>query len=168
MLRLILAFLCLGIGLQMHAQHSDASAVIDDQVWIPFMETYTSFDAEGYNELHTDNVLRINRDGQRIKVGDEYKSDQISSAQKNLQKGAKRSIEFAFIERIHDGDHGFEVGYYKVTYLSPDGNRYSYGKFHVVLQKLEGQWKILMDADSSLDGSITEEEFSRWDILSLN
>lgn len=45
----------------------------------------------------------------------------------------------------------FEVGYYKTssTDATTGETRSGYGKFHVLLRKENGTWKIIMDADAN-------------------
>jgi hypothetical protein len=56
-----------------------------------------------------------------------------------------------FIQRIASTDKAFEVGYYKSTSTNTTTGekRSGYGKFHVLLRKENGVWKILMDADAN-------------------
>jgi hypothetical protein len=56
-----------------------------------------------------------------------------------------------FIQRIASDGKAFEVGYYKTssTNSTTGEKRTGYGKFHVLLRKENGVWKILMDADAS-------------------
>ena len=62
----------------------------------------------------------------------------------------KRTLELRFIQRIAENDKAFEVGYYKFTGIQADGKtRNGYGKFHVLLRRENGIWKIVMDADAS-------------------
>ena len=65
----------------------------------------------------------------------------------------KRDIELRFLQRIASIDKAFEVGYYKTTSInaSTGQKKISYGKFHVLLRKENGIWKILMDADEKAD-----------------
>jgi hypothetical protein len=55
-------------------------------------------------------------------------------------------------------DQAFEVGYYKTTSANivSGEKRNGYGKFHVLLGKENGVWKILMDAanEKSDEGGI--------------
>ena len=48
--------------------------------------------------------------------------------------------ERSFLERIVNGDTAWEVGYYKVRSKRPDQEpRIFYGKFHVLLRKIDGR-----------------------------
>ena len=72
----------------------------------------------------------------------------------------KRSIELRFSERMASENQALDVGIYKTTYFNVDGSTISfYGKFLVVLRKENGIWKILVDTDSSENGTIDEKSF---------
>jgi len=65
-----------------------------------------------------------------------------------------------FTERIANENIAFETGIYKTTYLEPDGtNESHYGIFQVALKKINGIWKITMDADSNYGETIGEGDF---------
>lgn len=63
----------------------------------------------------------------------------------------KSNIELRFLQRIASADKAFEIGYYKTTSINSQTGekRTGYGKFHVLLRKESGRWKILMDADAN-------------------
>ena len=48
-----------------YSQIGDTDREIDEQVWMPFKTTYAAYDMESYNELHSDDVLRITSSGIR-------------------------------------------------------------------------------------------------------
>lgn len=149
------------------AQNQDSiQQVINQQVWYPFIETYGNLDAAGFMDIHTDDIIRINRDGKSIRIGEAYAQSQQRSAFRSKRNGAKRSIAFSFTERFASEDHAFEQGYYKVNWENPKhGKGISYGEFQVILKKVEGQWKILVDSDTSHDGQLTEEDFKKGKLL---
>ena len=65
---------------------------------------------------------------------------------------------------------GYEVGFYRVIYQEEGKeNRKSYGRFHVVLKKIDGQWKIAQDWDSnSFNGRpIGQQDFDEGKKLDL-
>ncbi len=140
------------------------SEQINRDVWIPFMEAYQVDDGEKYAALHTDDVLRVT--GGDILVGQEYKDRLIYwMSQPNR---IKKEINFSFDQRVHSDSIGYEVGYYKLTYF-PEGEdtRVSIGRFHVVLKKIDGVWKIAQDWDASqINGQeVTEADFDKGEKL---
>ena len=56
-----------------------------------------------------------------------------------------------FVQRIASNDKACEVGYYKTksTNVVFGEKRNGYGKFHVLLRKENGMWRVLMDADAN-------------------
>jgi ketosteroid isomerase-like protein len=124
---------------------------INEQIWKPFKDSYETHNAEVFNGLHTDNMLRINAGG--ITLGPDYKAN--ITARYNSDNQNKITIDFAHEHRFYNGDIGYEVGYYRVIYHIPDGRTSeSYGRFHVVLKKIEGRWKITQDWDTEKVGSV--------------
>ena len=159
-------FFGLLIGQTTCAQWTQAEQEINDQVWFPFMQTYDGFDAEGFMAIHTEDVVRVSRDGRNIRIGDEYGESVRKGNARSLERKRQRSISFSFLERIISDDTAFEVGYYKVESSEPGKEpRTSIGKFHVVLKKENGNWRIAMDSDTSADGSFTSDDFDAGKIL---
>lgn len=131
---------------------------INDQVWKPFIKSFNALDAKGFMDVHSAEMTRVIQDGNKIFGYEEYYRDNEEGNQRTLRSNQKRTLELRFIQRIAHDNRGFEVGYYKFTSVQPDGSkRNGYGKFHVLLRKEMGVWKILMDADAS--ESTTESIF---------
>lgn len=127
---------------------------INDQVWKPFIENFNSGNIDGFMAVHSKDLVRVPRDAKTIFDYDLYKW------QLEKTSNTKRSIELRFTERTATNTKASEVGIYKTTYNTPQGEtKTSYGKFLVILRKEYGTWKILVDTDSSEGGTITEETF---------
>ena len=153
-----LTFLFLSvIGLMAYSQDSEIQKDIDQQVWEVFKKSYAARDAALFNSIHTDDVLRIS--SREIRIGDEYKN-QIAENYKRPFEGSI-SIDFRFEHRVHREEVAFEVGYYKVNRTNADGKEANfYGRFNVLLKKLDGIWKIAQDWDS---GNINGHEVGAGD-----
>ncbi len=148
------------------AQTDDVQKAINKDVWKPFMISYAAFDTDAFMAVHTEDVIRINRDGKNIRIGEEYRKGQAQGNERNKKVGAQRSIEFSFLERFAREDIAFESGYYKVKSKRPEQEeRTFYGHFHVVLKKVDGVWKLWMDSDTSHDGTLGEEDFKKGEIF---
>lgn len=157
---LFLSFALLLVANLLTAQEINFQKEINDQVWRPFIKTYNSFDTEGFMAIHTKDIIRINRDGGSIRIGEEYKTGMQQGNERSLKNNYQRSIEFRFLERLARSEVAFEVGYYKVTSKRGDADeRVFYGKFHVVLKKEDGLWKLDMDSDTSNKGLFNETHF---------
>ena len=90
-----------------------AATQINEQIWRPFIKAYNNFDAEAFNSLHTDDVLRVTPWG--IRKGETYFKKNIERYEKNKQNGNTRKLSFTFEYRIHSENEAYEVGYYKVV-----------------------------------------------------
>ena len=66
-----------------HSQESIEKEV-NAQVWKPFVKVWSSFDAEAFNKLHTEDVLRASQGG--LKLGKEYHESNIVSFTKSIAK----------------------------------------------------------------------------------
>ena len=126
---------------------------INNQVWKPFIKSFNKGDDEGFKAVHSKDVIRVNQDGKKISGYDQYFKKVPDSVKAKWGKWS-RHIELRFTQRIAADDKAFEVGYYKTINKNADTGetRTGYGKFHVLLRKENGAWKILMDADAN-DGT---------------
>ncbi|MDF1864226.1 MAG: DUF4440 domain-containing protein [Saprospiraceae bacterium] len=149
-----------------YSQVDSIQLQINQDVWYPFMESYASFNDKEFMSIHTDDIIRISRDGQRIQVGEEYAKSMAENAKWNKERKRTRTIEFSFLERFSSGGMAFEVGYYKVISMEPEKEpKNYYGIFQVVLKNIDGKWKLLVDSDTSINNSLTEEDFLKGTIL---
>lgn len=142
----------------------DTKTEINEQVWKPFIKTLLSHDVEGFMNLHSKDVMRVERDHGQLLNFDRYKKELSMSwpawKQSMEVEKTKNAFELRFLERISNGDLAFEVGYFKNETIRANGEkRTSYGQFHVALRKENGIWKILVDSDSNNKRTITEEMF---------
>jgi len=123
---------------------------IDEQVWKPFIKAFNSDDNDGFRAVHSREIIRVVQDDNRLLGYDEY-FKKVPDSLKAKWANWKKNIELRFIQRIASVDKAFEVGYYKSTSTNvvTGEKRSGYGKFHVLLRKENGVWKILMDADAN-------------------
>jgi ketosteroid isomerase-like protein len=128
---------------------AQSSAEIDQQVWRLFIQSFNSGDYEKFSSVHSKDVIRVTQDNKQISGYAEYFKKQPDSI-KAKRAVWKRNLELRFLQRIDGADKAFETGYYKTssTNTVTGEKRISYGKFHVLLRKENGTWKILMDADA--------------------
>jgi ketosteroid isomerase-like protein len=123
---------------------------INEQVWKPFIKAFNNNDDDAFSAVHSKEVIRVTQDENQIIGYSEY-FKKVPDSVKAKWKDWKRNIELRFLQRIASVDKAFEVGYYKSTNTNTSSGekRTSYGKFHVLLRKENGAWKILMDADAN-------------------
>ncbi len=143
-----------------HCQAQTAQETIDAQIWIPFTKAWETNDGEAYNAIHSDDVWRINPG--RLLIGEEYRKRNLD---RMTGQSSGKSIEFSFETRIVNGENAYEVGYYRITAPSEEGNQYYVGRFHVALKKIEGVWKIVQDWDTDeINGEkVTPESLKKRD-----
>jgi len=138
---------------------------INKDVWYSFMQAYQDLDASLFNHIHTDDVLRIPIDQNQILVGREYKDSNLNMFNLWNEHKIKQRIQFSFTNRIQKGDWAYETGIYKLTRHSGFNPEYLYGKFNVTLKRVNGIWKIYMDADTSEGATVNESDFLKAEIL---
>ena len=116
---------------------------IDVQIWRPFTLAWEANDGKAFNEIHANEVWRINPG--RLLIGDEYKS---RNEERMRGQEQQRIIEFSFETRTANGDNAYEVGYYRITDTSEEVPKYYVGRFHVALKRIDDVWKITQDWDT--------------------
>lgn len=158
-----LVYLCLiGLTSTLFAQSSQQE--INEQVWKPFTKAIMNQDVATFASLHSADLVRAERNPGKILNLAEYRKNMETGWPDWKESLAKNKIKYTFelrfTERISNGNLAYEVGYFKNESVSPAGEkRIGYGQFHVTLRKENGAWKILVDSDSNLGGTITEEMF---------
>ena len=149
------------IGHSQQKEKHDFSKEIDTQLWEQFVKAYNSRNAALYNEIHTDDIVRITKGG--IRQGEAFKKGIVKSYGRANQP--KRKIEFKHEHRIHEKDIAYEVGYFKVTYFKEGKEESYFGRFSVLLKKERGKWKIAQDWDvDQINGvAITAKDYEKLD-----
>ena len=152
------------LGQQALAQEQTPAAT--DAEWKTFKTSFEARDWETFNNLHTDDVLRITPDG--IRIGQEYRESNQRSFQ---HPDAKQCIiDFAFEHRLFRDSVAYEVGFYRLHYLAEgEISETHYGRFHVRWNKVEGQWRIAQDWDCDGIGGTKfgAAEFDKAEFLDL-
>jgi hypothetical protein len=135
---------------------------INEQVWKPFVTSFTSGNNEGFKALHSKRITRVIVDDNVIKDFDKYfppaQNKPNPTAIGSTNNNTQRLFELRFDKRIANGNKAWETGYYKGTVAEPGKEaRVYYGRFFVVLEKENGIWKIIVDADTGKEA--TRENF---------
>ena len=155
MKKLPLLFTLLLVSTLAFTQNNTSQKAINDQVWKPFIQNFNTGNTDGFMSVHSKDLVRVPRDAKTLSDFGQYKKQIESSG-----KSSKRTIELRFIERIANDTKASEVGVYKTTFVTPQGETKTfYGKFLVILRKENGTWKILVDTDTSEGGAVNEETF---------
>jgi hypothetical protein len=132
---------------------------INEQVWKPFIAHFISGNKEGFRAVHSKRITRVEIDQGGVLDYEKY-FPQINSNGKQPSQGFRRLFELRFDKRISNGTKAWETGYYKGTVVQEGKEpRSYYGRFFVVLEKEDGTWKILVDADTGIQAN--EENFGK-------
>ena len=139
-----------------------ATSNVLDEINIVWADFYRAFDSLDYNymaKIHANDLVRISG-GTRISDYENYISSYKTNFEAVKSRGETRHIELRFFERINNTKVASERGVYQLSITDTGGNqRYFYGQFHVIFKKRDGQWKIIMDYDSSEGDTIGKNEF---------
>jgi len=151
----LILFSTILLAINVIAQPDSVQQQINRQVWKPFIQSFNNRDDAGFAAVHSKDVTRVIQDANQIQDFAEYFRKVPDNERARWAKWT-RNIELRFIQRIAGNGRAFEVGYYKTTNTNTQTGekRFGYGKFHVLLRKENGVWKILMDADA---GEKTDE-----------
>jgi hypothetical protein len=130
---------------------------INDQVWKPFISSFTSGDKQGFRNVHSKRVTRVEIDRNVVMNYEKYFPPIDPNAPK---RNGKTEFELRFDKRISNGNNAWESGFYKGTFIQEGKAPHSwYGRFYVMLEKENGTWKILVDADTGREAN--EENFKK-------
>lgn len=141
---------------------AESTQEIDHQIWHPLADSLAKLDSEAFNKLHTSDSLRGGPWG--LQIGSTYFRSNAEHWRSIAENGGMQSIEFSFEQRLQEADTAYEVGYYRVTSTDRSGTAIYYGQFHVVLKKIDDQWKIAQDWDAEevMGRKVTEEDFEKF------
>jgi len=142
------------------SQSTEVLQEINRDIWLPFIESYNELDAEKFMAIHSEDLVRVPRDAKRIFGYEQYKKNNEEYWKRGRENGRTREIDFAFLERIYNRTMASEIGIFRViNEKDTEKEETYYGKFHVILLKKEGKWKIRMDSDSNEGNTIDKEDF---------
>lgn len=138
----------------------NAQRDINRDIWTPFSEAYASNDAAKYIALHSKDFIRASGGGKNSLDLAGYADEVEQSFAWTAENGGRVSIEFRFFERLASATTASERGFYQYTHYPKEGTpRSFYGKFHVMLRKENGIWKIATDYDSNEGGTVGEADY---------
>ncbi|NKI30956.1 nuclear transport factor 2 family protein [Croceivirga thetidis] len=144
-----LFFLILAISMGSNAQSiEEIQKEIDIQVWRPFKNAFETLNGEALNATYAEQVLRATPDG--LDTENAFKPKNLERFQKNRKEGLSIALDFWFDSRRTNSNTSYEVGFYRIGFTDKLGKtNFVYGHFHIVLKKVEGQWKITQDWDTT-------------------
>ena len=162
-MRHFLLFLFLGTSAFLSAQSvAEIQKEIDAQVWRPFQEAFQELDGQALNDTYAAQVLRVTPGG--IDTENSFKQANLKRFTQNKADGISIRLDFWFDSRHTNITTSYEVGFYRIGATNAAGETsYNYGQFHIVLEKIEGIWKITQDWDTTtINGhAIGSEDFAK-------
>ncbi len=121
---------------------------IDKTVWKPFQKAFETLDADTLNATYADNVLRATPQG--IDTNNVFKGQNIERFETSKKNNVEIKLDFWFDSRRTNTSTSYEVGFYRIQSTVNRETSNSYGQFHIVLQKINGMWKITQDWDTTI------------------
>jgi len=152
--------LAIGFGNPVYTQTSTNLKEIN-QVWSKFYQAFETLDYTLMADIHSKDLVRISG-GQCISDYDTYINRYKSNFAKSKENGISNNVSIRFFERINNDSVASERGIYRLIRNKDKNDEQAYyGQFHVIYKKENGQWKILMDYDSTELNTIGDEDFKR-------
>jgi uncharacterized protein (TIGR02246 family) len=124
-------------------------SAINEQVWIPFCESFAANDSNAFLALHTDDAVRISIDRNDVTSGRTFHDKTAQRMEHQKAAGRSATLTLRFTQRTHGDDVAFERGIYR--FASQSSGFVAYGEFNVLLRKVDGRWRIALDADQESD-----------------
>ena len=112
-------------------------------------------------KIHSKKLIRISG-GKKIVDYETYINNYKTRFKNAKNDNTTAGISLRFFERINNDSIASERGIYKFINNKDEHNeQISYGQFHVIFVKENGEWKILMDYDSNNEGNIGEKDYNQ-------
>lgn len=130
-----------------------------NEVWKKFCDGFNSHRPELLREVHSTELIRVSG-GQRVSGYEDCMRRYEASIANSLKKNVESTLTLRFIERVSDDSSSSERGIYQLKRKEPGKEQKEYyGKFHAFMRKIDGNWKIIADYDSTEGETIGEEDF---------
>lgn len=159
--RIIYLLIVLAISTQFGTTQNADNLKDINAVWAKFYQAFETLDYTLMAEIHSEDLVRVSG-GRRILDYDTYINNYKAGFERDKKAGVTSHISLRFFERLNNDNSASERGVYKlVRNKGKTDEQAYYGQFHVLFKKLDGQWKITMDYDSSEGGTIGEEDYQK-------
>lgn len=130
-----------------------------NEVWKKFCDGFNSHRPELLREVHSTELIRVSG-GQRVSGYEDCMRRYEASIANSLKKNVESTLTLRFIERVSDDSSSSERGIYQLKRKEPGKEQKEYyGKFHAFMRKVDGNWKIIADYDSTEGETIGKEDF---------
>lgn len=120
---------------------------IDETLWKPFQNAFETLDAEALNAIYAEKTLRVTPQG--IDTEEAYKLGNVERFKASKEGNVSIKLDFWLDSRFTNENTSYEVGFYRIAATVNGETNHSYGQFHIVLKKLNRQWKITQDWDTT-------------------
>ncbi|BAO74435.1 hypothetical protein WPG_0205 [Winogradskyella sp. PG-2] len=138
-----------------------ASLEAINTVWTKFYKAFETLDYTLMADIHAKELIRVSG-GKRILDYEAYIKGYEASFKNSKDNGQTSNISLRFFERINNNTTASERGIYKlVRNKGTEKEQAYYGQFHVLFKKIDNDWKIIMDYDSSESGTIGEDDYKK-------
>lgn len=138
---------------------STSNLISINQTWTKFCTAFATLDHELMAEIHSTDLIRISG-GKKISDYGSYISGFEQTFENAKDEGYSNHISLRFFERINNDSIASERGIYQLVRNQGKSHEKSYyGQFHVILKKIDDEWKIIVDYDSNEEGAIGEKQF---------
>ena len=157
----ILVVICLTCLASTDVTAQNKTDLVDiNTTWAKFYKAFETLDYTLMAEIHSKDLVRVSG-GRRIIDYDTYINNYKASFERDKTAGQTSHISLRFFERLCNGSTASERGVYKlVRNKGTEKEQAYYGQFHVLFKKVNDEWKITMDYDSSEGGSIDETSYN--------
>lgn len=133
---------------------------IEEDIWIPFMESYRDYDGNKIMSLHTADVIRVSEKSGTIDRGQSYIEAFGNAVNSWQEQDREMRIAFSIINTSYGAGWVSQRGYYRISAREPGEEEITprgYSEFNVLLRHEDGRWKFAIDSDRRVE--ITEEDF---------
>jgi len=140
------------------APTASSTQELDREIWSVLVATVANDDIAGMGRVYSpDAVLVSPKATTPIKETLERWGRDMVAAK---AKGNRATVEFRFTQRLDNATTAFDSGLFKYTVIEKSGaTRSNYYPFEMLLAKVNGQWRILMERQ------FAEVSQTEWDKL---
>ncbi|MCH7525733.1 MAG: nuclear transport factor 2 family protein [Bacteroidetes bacterium] len=146
-MRILIFSILLSMTINAQSNVETIQKEINNTVWKPFQKAFETLDADALNAIYADNVIRVTPQG--IDIKNDFKIQNVKRFKDSEKIGAIIILDFWFDKRDTNETTSYEVGFYRIASTINGETSYSYGQFHIVLKKINGNWKITQDWDTA-------------------
>lgn len=129
--------------------------------WAKFYKAFETLDYTLMAEIHAKDLVRVSG-GKRIIDYDTYINNYKVGFERDKAAEQTSEISLRFFERINNETTASERGIYKlIRNKGTEKEQAYYGQFHVIFKKIDNEWKITLDYDSSEGETIGEDDYNK-------